>query len=143
MKSLKQMLGAKNRQLVSVGPNESIFTALTLMSENDIGALLVMDNGAVIGIFSERDFARKMIGHSKSLADTQVKEFMVEKVVVVTLVQTVEECLAVMTEHHFRHLPVVDENEKIVGIVSIGDLVKETIAQQAFVINQLEHYIHC
>jgi len=142
MKTLKQMLAGKHRPLAVVSPNDSVFHALTLMAQHDVGALMVLDGEQLVGIFSERDYARKIILHGKSSKETLVSEIMSDKVAYVTPATTLDECMALMTEKHFRHLPVLSEDgSSVVGIISIGDLVKETISSQQFLINQLEHYI--
>ncbi len=141
MITLKQMLAAKNRPLAVVTPNDSVFHALSLMAMHDVGALLVLDGEDLVGIFTERDYARKLILHGKSSKETLVSEIMSDKVAYVTLSATVDECMALMTEKHFRHLPVLSEDGEVIGIVSIGDLVKATISNQQFLISQLEHYI--
>ncbi len=141
MITLKQMLAAQNRPLAVVTPNDSVFHALSLMAMHDVGALLVLDGEDLVGIFTERDYARKLILHGKSSKETLVSEIMSDKVAYVTLSATVDECMALMTEKHFRHLPVLSEDGEVIGIVSIGDLVKATISSQQFLISQLEHYI--
>ena len=141
MKTLKQMLDAKTRPLAVVAPGDTVLHALTVMAHNDVGALLVLDGEQLVGIFSERDYARKIILQGKSSKETQVREIMSDKVAYVTPKATLDECMALMTEKHFRHLPVLDEDGAVVGMVSIGDLVKETISNQEFLIKQLEHYI--
>ena len=141
MKSLKHLLDEKHRGLITVGPEDTVFQALNLMAQHDIGALLVMEHGRPVGIFSERDYARKVVLRGKSSKDTPVREIMSEKVFYVTLAQTVEECMAIMTDRHIRHLPVLDEAGEVSGFLSIGDMVKETISQQKFIIEQLERYI--
>ena len=142
MKTLKQMLAGKHRPLAVVSPNDSVFHALTLMAQHDVGALMVLDGEQLVGIFSERDYARKIILHGKSSKETLVSEIMSDKVAYVTPATTLDECMALMTEKHFRHLPVLSEDDNsVVGIISIGDLVKETISSQQFMIKQLEHYI--
>jgi CBS domain-containing protein len=141
MKTLKQMLAGKQRPLVVVSPNDSVFHALTLMAQHNVGALMALDGEQLVGIFSERDYARKVILHGKSSKETLVSEIMSEKVAYVTPSTTLDECMALMTDKHFRHLPVLEENGTVVGIISIGDLVKETISSQQFLIKQLEHYI--
>ena len=142
MKTLKQMLAGKHRPLAVVTPNDSVFHALTLMAQHNVGALMVLDGEQLVGIFSERDYARKIILHGKSSKETLVSEIMSDKVAYVTPATTLDECMALMTEKHFRHLPVLSEDDNsVVGIISIGDLVKETISSQQFLIKQLEHYI--
>jgi CBS domain-containing protein len=141
MKTLKQLLESKSKQLASVAPDQSVIRALEIMAEHDVGALLVLDGKHLMGVFSERDYARKVILQGKSSSHTKVSEVMSGKVVYVTLDRTIEECMAIMTEKHFRHLPVLDDQHNVVGIVSIGDLIKETISQQKFIIEQLENYI--
>ena len=142
MKTLKQMLAGKHRPLAVVSPNDSVFHALTLMAQHNVGALMVLDGEQLVGIFSERDYARKIILHGKSSKETLVSEIMSDKVAYVTPATTLDECMALMTEKHFRHLPVLSEDDNsVVGIISIGDLVKETISSQQFLIKQLEHYI--
>jgi CBS domain-containing protein len=140
MRPLAQLIQGK-QPLVSVGPDDTVFMALTLLSRHDIGALVVLEGGRLVGIFSERDYARKIILKGKTSKDTLVREIMSEKVSCVTLSQTVEECMALMTDKHIRHLPVLSEDNAVLGIISIGDLVKETISDQKFTIDQLVHYI--
>ena len=141
MKTLKQLIESKNKRLAAVAPDQSVLRALEVMAENDVGALLVLDGKRLAGVFSERDYARKVILQGKASKTTRVSEIMTGKVVYVTLNRTVEECMAIMTEKHFRHLPVLDDDHNVVGIVSIGDLIKEMISQQKFIIDQLENYI--
>ena len=141
MKTLKQLIESKNKRLAAVAPDQSVLRALEVMAENDVGALLVLDGKRLAGVFSERDYARKVILQGKASKSTKVSEIMTGKVVYVTLNRTVEECMAIMTEKHFRHLPVLDDAHNVVGIVSIGDMIKETISQQKFIIGQLESYI--
>lgn len=141
MKTLKQLLGSHPRQPLAVSPDDSVYVALELMAEHNIGAVLVMTNDHLEGIFSERDYARKIILHDKSSKQTLIREIMTEKVLCASPEQTTAEAMSMMTEKHIRHLPVVDGKNKLVGIISIGDLVKETIAEQAFLIRQLEQYI--
>ena len=141
MITLKQMLAAKNRPLAVVTPNDSVYHALSLMAMHDVGALLVLENEQLIGIFSERDYARKLILQGKSSKETLVREIMSDKVAYVTPGATVDECMALMTEKRFRHLPVLSEDNEVVGIISIGDLVKATSSNQQFLISELERYI--
>jgi len=140
MKMVKQILKEKGDQFWAVGPDTMIYDALKLMAEKEIGALLVLDGGKLVGIMSERDYARKVILKGKSSLETPVREIMTSKVFFIRPQQTVEECMAVMTDKHIRHLPVMD-GDKVVGVISIGDLVKATIDEKDFVIKQLEKYI--
>jgi len=141
MKTLKQMLADKHRPLAVVAPGDTVFHALSVMAANDVGALLVMDGEQLVGIFSERDYARKIILQGKSSKETLVREIMSDKVAYVPPSSTLDECMALMTEKHFRHLPVLTEEGQVVGMISIGDLVKETISSQQFLISELERYI--
>jgi len=143
MKTITQLLEAKakGRDIYSIAPGALVFDALKLMAEKDVGALVVMDGGRLAGIISERDYARKVILHGKSSHDIQVREIMTGKVITVHPGQTVEECMLLMTQKRIRHLPVT-EGERLVGLLSIGDLVKEVIADQQQTITQLESYIH-
>ena len=111
------------------------------MAKHEVGAVLVLDGEQLVGIFSERDYARKIILQGKTSKETQVSEIMSDKVAYVTPNVSLDECMALMTEKHFRHLPVLDDEGSVLGIISIGDLVKETISDQQFLIAQLEHYI--
>ena len=140
MRSLKQLLDGKP-PLVSVAPGDSVFQALSLMADHGIGALLVLEGGRLVGIFSERDYARKVVLKGKASKDTPVREIMSDRISCVTLGQTVEECMALMTDRHVRHLPVLGPQDEVLGVVSIGDMVKETISEQKFIIEQLERYI--
>ena len=140
MRPLKQLIDGKP-YTVTVGPDDTVFTALNLLAQFDIGALLVLEQGRLVGIFSERDYARKIILKGKASKDTAVREIMSEKVSCVTLKQTVEKCMAIMTDKRIRHLPVIGPNEEVLGILSIGDLVKEVISDQKFTIEQLVSYI--
>jgi CBS domain-containing protein len=141
MKTVKQLLESRTRSLCTIGPDASVFDALKLMAEKDIGALPVVENDVLIGIISERDYARKVVLLGKSSHDTPVREVMTGPVICVRLQDTTEECMALMTDRRFRHLPVVEKGE-LIGILSIGDLVKETISEQQLTIKQLESYIH-
>ena len=141
MKTVRQLLQGKSKALCTVGPDAPVFDALKLMAEKDIGALLVVEQGRLAGILSERDYARKVILHNKSSHDTPVREIMTERVICVQPRNTVEECMTLMTDKRIRHLPVM-ENDSLVGVLSIGDLVKSTISEQADTIRQLESYIH-
>ena len=140
MTTVAQLLNSKGHTTHSITPDESVLDAIEKMAKMKIGALIVLHNDSMVGIITERDYARKVILDGKSSHNTAVKEIMTTNVVCARLHQTVEECMAVITEKRVRHLPVVDEN-KVVGIISIGDLVKAIIAEQQFIIEQLEHYI--
>jgi CBS domain-containing protein len=140
MNIVKQILQTKGDQVWSVTPQSSVFDALKLMAEKGIGALLVLENGALVGIFSERDYARKVILMGKTSKETTVGEIMTHRVVCVTPATTVAECMMVMTEKKIRHLPVMTD-EKVVGFISIGDVVKSIIAEQEYLIEHLENYI--
>ena len=141
MKTIRQLLEAKGSQIYDIAPQARVFDALKLMADRQVGALLVTENGKLVGVISERDYARKVILHGKSSYDIPVREIMTSKVITVHPGQSVEECMALMTEKRIRHLPVM-EGERLIGILSIGDLVKEVIAEQEATIKQLESYIH-
>ena len=141
MKTLKKLLEENPRAPLAVAPDDSVFSALELMAKHDIGAVLVMSGSQLVGIFSERDYARKIILLGKSSKETRVREIMTEKVLYARPEQTTNQAMALMTDKRIRHLPVLDGNQKVMGMVSIGDVVKETISEQAFLIQQLEQYI--
>ncbi len=141
MKTLKQLLASRTRPLAVVTPKDTVFHALTVMAQHDVGALLVLEGEQLVGIFSERDYARKIILQGKSSKETLVREIMSDRVAYVTPGTTLDECMALMTEKRFRHLPVLSEDGSVAGMISIGDLVKETISDQKFLIDQLERYI--
>ena len=141
MKTLRQLIEGKSRKLAYVSPEQSVLRALEIMAEIDVGALLVLDGERLAGVFSERDYARKVILQGKASRTTPVSEVMTGKVIYVTPDRTIEECMAIMTEKHIRHLPILDENKKVIGIISIGDVVKEMVSHQKFIIGQLENYI--
>ncbi|MET0218770.1 MAG: CBS domain-containing protein [Burkholderiales bacterium] len=140
MRPIKQLLVGKTRPIIAVSPDDTVYDALTVLAETDIGALLVMDGDEMVGIFSERDYARRVVLQGKTSRDTLVRDVMTQRVVSVLPNQTVAEAMAMMTEIRCRHLPVI-ENGKVIGVVSIGDLVKEIISEQEFLIQQLETYI--
>ncbi len=140
MRPLKHLIEGKPA-MVTVGPDETVLAALTLMAQFGIGALLVLEQGKLVGIFSERDYARKIVLKGKASKDTPVREIMSDRVSCVTLNQSVEECMALMTDKHVRHLPVLGAKGEVISILSIGDLVKEVISDQKFTIEQLVSYI--
>jgi CBS domain-containing protein len=141
MKTVQQLLEAKRYSVVSVSPDDTVLDALKVMAEKEIGAVIVTQDGHLIGIFSERDYARKVVLQGKSSKDTPVREIMTEKVVCVSPDQTIEDCMGLMTDKRIRHLPVL-AHKKVIGVVSIGDVVKEMLYEKEFVIQQLESYIH-
>ncbi len=140
MNTVKQILKSKPINICSVSPDTSVYQGLQLMAEQNIGALLVLNKEALVGMFSERDYARNVILKGKSSRQTLVGDVMVSNVVYVTPVDSVENCMALMTQKRVRHLPVL-ENENLIGIVSIGDIVKQIISEQEFKIRELEKYI--
>lgn len=141
MKTIGQLLQNKGATVIAVAPHDSVFSALTLMAQHNTGSVLVLEDGKLLGIFSERDYARKVALQGKASRDMPVREVMTEKVCYVSPSITVDESMALMTDKHVRHLPVLDAEARVIGIVSIGDLVKETLSQQKFIIEQLEAYI--
>lgn len=140
MKTVQQILSKKGSEIFSVSPDSTMYDALKLMADKNVGALLVLAEGKVIGIVSERDYARKVILKGKLSKETSVSEIMTEKVVGVTPITHVEDCMGIMIEKHIRHLP-VEENGKLIGLISIGDVVKAVIDEEEFVIEQLTSYI--
>ncbi len=140
MSKVSQILRLKGNTIWFVAPQATVLGALRLMAEKDIGALLVMEDELVVGIFSERDYARRVVLQRKASKDTPVQDVMTERVIYIQPDQDVQECMAVMTDKHIRHLPVM-ENGELLGVISIGDVVKEIIAEQGFVIEQLVNYI--
>jgi IMP dehydrogenase len=141
MTTVAQILAAKrSAETYTIPPQASVFEAVRLMADRNIGALVVMEGDAVAGIITERDYARKVVLLSRSPKETLVREVMASPVLTVRPEQTNDECMALMTEKRLRHLPVV-QNGRLIGLVSIGDLVKDIIAEQQFTIEQLEHYI--
>jgi CBS domain-containing protein len=140
MGKVRNILQSKNNVTISVSPDSTVYQALELLVEKNIGALLVIDQANFIGIFTERDYARKVILKGKASKETLIREIMTEDPVVVTLDNSIEDCMRLMTNKFIRHLPVVD-NGKLVGIISIGDVVKFIIGEQKFIIENLEHYI--
>jgi len=140
MTTIAQLLNAKGKQIWSVEPKATIFEALEIMSEKGIGALLVMEDGKLTGIFSERDYARKVILKGKSSKETPVGELMTKKVFYIDPQKTTNDCMAMMTAKRIRHVPVIEDNQ-VMGIVTIGDVVNQIISEQEVTINHLENYI--
>jgi len=143
MKTVRQLLDAKGNSILSVSSDATVYDALVIMAEKHVGALLIMDGNHLTGIFSERDYARSVVLKGKSSKDTPIKEIMTPGSLLITVnpSQTVEECLNLVSNKRIRHLPVLEEGQ-VVGVLSIGDLVKATIEYQQFLIQQLESYIH-
>ena len=141
MTTLTHILNAKpDRKIYTIGPDDLIFDAVKLMAEKNIGALVVVDGNQIVGMITERDYARKVVLMARSSATALVRDIMTSSVMYVRPSHTSEECMVLMTEHRLRHLPVIDK-DKLVGLISIGDLVKDIISEQKFIIDQLEHYI--
>ncbi|KAF1054587.1 MAG: Hypoxic response protein 1 [Stenotrophomonas maltophilia] len=141
MKTVAQLLHAKNSpQVHTIGPDEMVLDALRIMAAKNIGALPVVEGDQVVGVVSERDYARKMVLQGRSSVGTPIRAIMSSPVITVDSQKTVDDCMNIMTNRHLRHLPVVDDGQ-LVGLLSIGDLVKEAIAEQANVIEQLQSYI--
>jgi CBS domain-containing protein len=141
MRLVREILQSKGHDVWFVRPEAFVFDAVKMMSERSVGALLVMEGEKMVGIITERDYARKVVLAGKSSKQTQVKDIMTQRVLWVSPERTIEECMALMTDKKVRHLPVV-ENTQVVGIVSIGDLVKAIIAEQQVIIDQLQNYIN-
>jgi CBS domain-containing protein len=138
---VENLLAEKDGRIWSITPDATVYEALVLMDQKDIGALLVMQGNKLIGILSERDYARKIIIKGKSSKDTLVREVMTTEVCYVDKKTNMDECLAIMTEKHIRHLPVMEQN-RLIGLVSIGDVVKAIISEQEIVIDDLYNYIN-
>ncbi|NTW02931.1 MAG: CBS domain-containing protein [Oscillochloris sp.] len=141
MMTVRRLLQSRPLMIWSTEPEGLVGDALRLMAERDVGALLVKEKGRLVGIVTERDIARKLVLQGRSCDDTMVSEIMTERVFYVGLHETIDECMALMIENHLRHLPVI-EDECVIGIISIRDVVAELIAEKAFLIEQLENYIH-
>jgi CBS domain-containing protein len=140
MQSVKDILNSKGSEVWSVKPDDTVFNAIKMMADKGIGALLVMDEDKLVGIVTERDYARKVVLEGKSSREAAISEVMTTKVLCVTPERTIDECMALMTDKRIRHLPVL-EHKQVVGFVSIGDLVKAVISEQKILIDQLQHYI--
>jgi CBS domain-containing protein len=140
MKTVNDILRSKGNDIWAVKPDDTVFDSLRLMADKGVGALLVMQGDKLVGIVTERDYARKVILEGKSSKQSSVSEIMTKRVLCVSPERTIDECMALMTDKRSRHLPVVD-HKKVVGVLSIGDLVKAVISEQQVLIDQLQHYI--
>jgi len=140
MTTIKQVLDRKGHEVLTVRPDDTVLHALEQMASRNVGAVIVTEKDAPVGIFTERDYARNVILKGRSSSNTPIRDIMVSDVIFVQPEQTVDECMAIMSDKRFRHLPVLQEG-KLVGIISIGDLVKTIIDEQAFTIEQLQGYI--
>lgn len=140
MGTVRQLLEEKGHQVWTIVPEATVYAALALMAEKEIGSLAVLQDDRLVGVISERDYARKVILKGRASKDTRVRDIMETRIPYARPEQTVEECMAVVTDQRVRHLPVL-ENGELIGIISIGDLVKAIIAEQKFIIDQLVHYI--
>lgn len=141
MMTIKHVLDLKGREVYSVHPDATVFAALKSMADKNVGAMAVVEDGKLVGLITERHYAREIVLKGRTSPTTRVRDVMSKRVEVAYPDQTVEECMAIMTRRAVRHLPVI-ENGELVGIVSIGDMVKSVIGDQKFIIQQLEHYIH-
>jgi len=140
MTTIRELLKSKSPNVWSVSPEATVYEALELMSEKGIGAVAVVEGDALVGIFSERDYARNVVLKGRSSRKTRIRDLMSTQVLYLRPDQTVDDCMAIMTEKHVRHLPVLEEG-KLVGLVTIGDVVKQIISAQDYLIGQLENYI--
>lgn len=140
MRTVRQLLGAKAPEVFAVSPDDSVLDAIKLMALKGIGAVLTMQDGRLVGIVSERDYARKVVLQGRSSSNTPVRDIMTADVVTVRLEDTVDHCMQIVTDHRIRHLPVV-QGGNVVGVVSIGDLVKAVIEDQQLELDQLQRYI--
>ena len=141
MTTVRQLLDQKGRKIWSIPPQATVFDAVAKMAEKDVGSLVVMDGDELVGIITERHYARNVVLKGKTSPATPVRDIMERHVIIARPEQSVEQCMALISEKRVRHLPVL-EGEKPIGMVSIGDLVKSTVGDQKFMIDQLEHYIH-
>lgn len=141
MRTVQQLLDEKGHDIQSIHPDDSVFDAIQKLATANIGSLIVVEDDRPVGIFTERDYARNVILKGKSSPTTKVRDIMTTRVIFVQPEQTVEHCMAIMTDKHIRHLPVL-RDEKLIGMISIGDLVKSIIADQKYTIEQLEQFIH-
>jgi CBS domain-containing protein len=140
MKTISQFLEQSNRSIYAVTPTSTVREALEEMAKHNIGALLVLDGSNLAGIFSERDYARKVALKGKSSSDALINEVMTHKVITINTKQTIDQCMQIMTDNHIRHLPIVND-QRVMGLISIGDVVREMISYQKSIIEQLQSYI--
>ena len=140
MITVRELLERKGGVVWTIAPNASVFDAIKIMAEKGIGALVVKEGAELVGIISERDYARKVVLEGRSSRDTSCRDIMTEKVLVISTDRTLDECMVLMTEKRIRHLPVI-ENERLIGIVSIFDCIKAIVSKQEFILEQLESYI--
>ena len=141
MRTVQQLLDEKGHDIQAIHPDDSVFDAIQKLADANIGSLIVVEDDRPVGIFTERDYARSVVLKGKSSPTTPVRDIMTTRVIYVQPEQTVEECMAIMTDKHIRHLPVL-RDKKLIGMISIGDLVKSIIADQKYTIEQLEQFIH-
>lgn len=141
MRTVREFLNSANQTLATVSPEETVYQALTIMAERNLTALLVVKNKALVGIFSERDYARKIILKGKRSRETPVSEIMTAKLITIDPSETVNECMSIMTERRIRHLPIVNSDGEMLGIISIGDVMKIIMEEQRFMIKELQRYI--
>jgi CBS domain-containing protein len=140
MRTVKTLLKGKGQEVWSIAPDASVYDAIYLMAEKGIGALIVLDGERLVGVISERDYARQIILKARGSEDTPVKDIMTKNVICAALADSIEDCMALISDNRVRHLPVV-EDDRVIGVISIGDLVKAIIAEQQSTINDLERYI--
>ncbi|MCK4304993.1 MAG: CBS domain-containing protein [Candidatus Eisenbacteria sp.] len=140
MSTVRELLEAKGREAWSISPRSLVFEALQMMAEKDVGALLVLEEGQVVGVFSERDYARKVVLEGKSSKTVPVSDLMTKRIIFVGPEETIDTCMKLMTAKRIRHLPVLDDG-RLIGLVSVGDVVKRIISDQEFTIQELEKYI--
>ena len=140
MGTVRNLLEKKGNAVYSISPDSSVYDALEMLEERNLGSLVVVDNEKLIGIFTERDYARKVVLKGKSSKETPIREIMTDRPIIVTPNTTIEQCMQIMSEKFIRHLPVI-ENDKLIGLISIGDLVRFTIDEKDFIIDTLSHYI--
>ncbi|WPV64241.1 CBS domain-containing protein [Chitinophaga sp. LS1] len=141
MGTVRDILQVKGHAVYSIDPDSTVFDALSVLVDKNVGALIVLDNEKLLGIFSERDYARRVILKGRASRDTLIREIMTEHPYSVTENDSIEDCMVKMTEKHIRHLPVIDHQNRLVGMISIGDVVKHVIDEQKYIINNLEGYI--